>query len=70
MGRPIKYFTEEAKKQATTKTKTKYMMNKEWRCNICDNHNYKLAGKWHHLNTKKHQQNVEKANNILEDRGF
>ena len=57
MGRPRKYFTEEERKQAIRPTKTKCMLNKEWRCSACHNHNYTLAGKWTHLKTKKHQKN-------------
>ena len=57
MGRPRKYFTEEERKQAIRPTKTKCMLNKEWRCPACHNHNYTLAGKWTHLKTKKHQEN-------------
>ena len=57
MGRPRKYFTEEERKQAIRPTKTKCMLNKEWRCPSCHNHNYTLAGKWTHLKTKKHKEN-------------
>ena len=46
--KPIRYFSEEERKQAITQSKTKYMVNKEWRCPVCDNHNYTLAGKWNH----------------------
>ena len=59
MGRPRKYFTEEERKQA----KTKCMLNKEWRCPVCHNHNYTLAGKWAHLKTKKHIENEQAVNN-------
>ena len=57
MGRPRKYFTEEERKQAITKSKTKSMLNKEWRCPACHNHNYTLAGKCTHLKTIKDQEN-------------
>ena len=57
---PIKHFTEEDRKKAITQSKTKYMLNKEWRCPVCNNHNYTLAGKWCHINTNKHKKNVEK----------
>ena len=53
MGRPIKYSDEE-RKNALTQSKTKYMLNKEWRCKACDDHNYTMAGKWSHMHTKKH----------------
>ena len=55
--KPIRYFSEEERKQAITRSKTKYMVNKEWRCPVCDNHNYTLAGKWNHLKSKKHMKN-------------
>ena len=29
-GRPIKYFTEEERKDAIRQSKTQYMLNKEW----------------------------------------
>ena len=57
---PIKYATEEERKNAIKKSKTKYMMNKEWFCPICVKINYKLAGKWNHLKTKKHIENTKK----------
>ena len=60
MGRPIRYPTEEEKKQAITRNKTKYMLNKEWLCPDCSFRNYTLAGKWCHLNTNKHKINAEK----------
>ena len=63
MGRPRKYFTEEERKQAIRPTKTKCMLNKEWRCPFCHNHNYTLAGKWTHLKTNKHKENEQAANN-------
>ena len=53
MGRRAIYFTAEEKKQA----KTKCMLNKEWRCPVCHNHNYTLAGKWNHLKSQKHKDN-------------
>ena len=35
--------------------KTSYMLNKEWYCEICETgRDYKLAGKFSHLKTKKH----------------
>ena len=52
-----KYFTEKYRKLAITKSKTKYMLNKPWFCDVC-NHDYTLAGKWCHLKTKKHQKNT------------
>ena len=53
MGRRAIYFTAEEKKQA----KTKCMLKKEWRCHVCNNHNYTLAGKWNHLKSQKHKGN-------------
>ena len=57
-GRPKMYFTEEEKRQG----KTRCMLNKEWRCDVCDGHNYTLAGKHTHLKTIKHKKNSD-ANN-------
>ena len=64
MGRNKKYHTDEARKQAIKQSKTKYMLNKEWFCDVCDpNHDYTLAGKWAHINTRKHRTNfIFKAN--------
>ena len=56
MGRPIKYSDEE-RKNALTQSKTKYMLNKEWRCKACDDYNYTMAGKHSHMKTKKHIKN-------------
>ena len=55
---PIKHFTEEDRKKAITQSKTKYMLNKEWICPVCNNHNYTLAGKSLHIRTKKHKANI------------
>jgi len=60
MGRPRKYFTDKERLEAITQTKTKYMINKEWLCPDCGFRNYTLAGKWCHIETNKHQKNVEK----------
>ena len=59
-GRPIKYFTEEERKDAIRQSKTQYMLNKEWICIVCDNHNYTLSGKCKHLHTKKHKDAVNR----------
>ena len=64
MGRLIRYFSEEERKQATKRIKTKYMLNKEWRCPICGNHDYTLAGKRSHIKTKKHMRNTEAMDNM------
>ena len=57
-GRPKVYLTEEARKEALKKSKTKYMLDKEWYCDICKTgRNYTLAGKHCHLKTIKHQKN-------------
>ena len=61
---PIKYFTEEDRKQAITQSKTKYMLNKQWLCPACGNRDYSLAGKWSHLGTKKHKRNAEAMNHM------
>ena len=58
-GRPKIYFIEEDRKEALKKSKTKYMLNKEWYCDVCKNGiNYTLAGKWCHLKTKRHKKNA------------
>ena len=59
-GRPIKYFTEEERKDAIRRSKTKYMGNKEWICIVCNGYNYTLSGKCKHLNTKKHKDAVNR----------
>ena len=59
-GRPIKYFTEEERKDAIRQSKTRYMLNKEWICIVCDCHNYTLSGKCKHLRTKKHKDAVNR----------
>jgi len=52
-GRPFKYNDIERKK-AITQSKTKYMLNKEWKCDVCNNdENYTLAGKHCHMKSKK-----------------
>ena len=59
-GRPPIYQTEEEKKEAIKESKTRYMLNKEWTCIVCDNHNYTLSGKCKHLRTKKHKDAVNR----------
>ena len=59
-GRPIKYFTEEERKDAIRQSKKRYMSNKEWICIICDDHNYTLSGKCKHLRSKKHKDAVNR----------
>ena len=52
-GRPKVLTAEERKNHKTT-----YMLNREWYCDICrTGRNYTLAGKFCHLNTKKHIYN-------------
>ena len=59
-GRPKKYQAEEERREAMKNTKTKYMLNKEWCCDVCKTgRNYTLAGKHCHLSTKKHKKNVD-----------
>ena len=60
MGRPIKYFSEEESRQANRRSNTKYMVNKQWLCPDCGNRDYSLAGKWTHLQSKKHIRNEAK----------
>ena len=58
-GRPPVYKTEKERKEAITRSKTKYMLNKEWYCDVCNTgRNYTLAGKHCHLKTRKHQLNA------------
>ena len=57
---PIKYFTEEERKYAIRRSKTRYMVNKEWTCIVCNNHDYTLSGKCKHLRTKKHKDTVNR----------
>ena len=60
MVRPKIYNNDIDRKEAIKKSKSKYMLTKQWYCHICDNGlNYKLAGKWCHLNTKLHKRNHE-----------
>ena len=57
-GRP-RVLTDEERR----KNKTRYMLNKEWYCGICETgRTYTLAGKHCHLKTLKHQKNVNKIN--------
>ena len=57
-GRPPKYSTEEERKDALRRQKSKYMLDKEWYCDICKTgRNYTLAGKHCHLKTIKHRKN-------------
>ena len=57
-GRPKVFSNEEIRNH-----RTKYMVNKEWYCDICKTgRNYTLAGKSCHLKTKKHIRNSN-ANN-------
>ena len=41
---PIKYFTEEERKEAIKQSKSEYMLNKDWYCIVCPNHNKKPYG--------------------------
>ena len=59
-GRPTKYNSEMERKNAIRESKRKYMVNKEWICIVCDNHNYTLSGKCKHLHTKKHKDAVNR----------
>ena len=56
--RPPKYNSEMERKNAIRESKRKYMVNKEWICIVCNNHNYTLSGKCKHLHTKKHKDAV------------
>ena len=56
-GRTPKYNSEMERKNAIRQSATRYMLNKEWICIVCANHNYTLSGKCKHLRTKKHIKN-------------
>ena len=60
--RKPKYSTDEERKYPITKSKTKYMMNKKWCCNVCNDYNYTLAGKHCHLKSMKHIRNATENN--------
>ena len=64
-GRPPKYNSEMERKNAIRQSKTRYMLNKEWICIVCANHNYTLSGKCKHLRTKKHIKNNDVMNKII-----
>ena len=50
--------TEEDRKDALRRQKSKYMLDKEWYCDICKTgRNYTLAGKHCHMKILKHQKN-------------
>ena len=57
MGRRLKYSNNEERRAAIKESKTRYMLNKPWKCPVCD-HDYSLAGKWSHMKTKKHIYNA------------
>ena len=64
-GRP-RVLTDVEKKDAIRRSKSKYMLNKEWYCEMCKTgRNYTLAGKHCHLKTMKHQNNI-KIHNMKE----
>ena len=42
-GRKLKYDNDEDRKQAIRESKTRYMLNKSWICEACNN-DYSLAG--------------------------
>ena len=55
-GGQIKYHTEEERK-AAIRSQTKYMLNKEWYCDICRNDfNYWMSGKWKHISSKRNHK--------------
>lgn len=57
-----KIFTEEEQKEKLKKYKNKYMVDKEWYYDLCNNgKNYKLAGKHCHLKTQKHKFNSQNS---------
>ena len=63
-------------KETLTAKKTRYMHNKEWYCDICQNNkNYSLGGKTQHIKTIKHhmawiesyERQIEAEENDLND---
>ena len=56
----LKHFTEEERKDAIPRLKTRYMVNKKWICIVCDNHDYTLSGKCKHLCTRKLKDTVNR----------
>ena len=68
VGRPKIYFSEEERRTAQNCAEAKYCLNTNWYCDICKNNkNYKICWKQNHLNTQKHQRNVNiTKNEVLE----
>ena len=56
-GRKPKFDNDIDRKQSIKESKTKYMLNKSWKCNICQ-YESNLASKHMHLKTKKHITNT------------
>ena len=55
-ARPYFEKTEEERKDAIRRSKTRYMLSKIWYCEVCDRE-YCLAGKTQRLKTVKHNKN-------------
>ena len=53
---PFFYKTEEERKDAIRRSKTRYMLSKIWYCEVSDR-GYCLAGKTQHLKTIKNNKN-------------
>ena len=63
-GRP-RILTDAERNDHIRRSKSKYMLNKEWFCEICNTGtNYTLTGKSCHLKTKKHAKNVNEIDMI------
>ena len=56
-GRKIKFDNDTDRQQSIRDSKTKYMLSKQWKCDICD-YESNLASKHMHLKTKKHITNA------------
>ena len=56
---PIKYFTEEERKEGVRRSLNKYLAKKKWFCDVCPNYSCKLANKWNHMQTQKQKKNAE-----------
>ena len=55
---PIKYHTEEEKKQARAESRRKYVSSHPWYCTVCKRE-YIITSKWPHLKSKTHKYSEE-----------
>ena len=46
--------------------KNEKMKTYEWYCDVCNNgKNYKIGGKWSHLQTKRHERNYYATQSLI-----